>query len=64
MRREGIKLTQASICSNPEYPAYPYVGLMAARDHAACIDCDPEQYRTGWHPLIADLFGCTAGGGS
>ena len=64
MRQEGIRLTQASVCCNPECRAPLYVELMAAPDHEACFDCDPEQFREGWHPLIADLFERGTGGDS
>jgi hypothetical protein len=31
-----------------------YVELMAAPDHEACFECDPEQFRDGWHPMMSE----------
>jgi hypothetical protein len=33
-----------------------YVELMAGRDSEACFECDPEQFREGWSPMIAEAF--------
>jgi hypothetical protein len=57
MREKGIVLTDSGLrCCNPACRAVLYVELMAAPDHEACFECDPEQFREGWHPMIAEAF--------
>jgi hypothetical protein len=57
MRGKGIRLTDSGLrCCNPACQVVLYVELMAAPDAEACFDCDPEQYRAGWHPLMTELF--------
>jgi hypothetical protein len=57
LREKGIHLTDSGMrCCNPSCRAVLYVELMAAPDHEACFDCEPEQFREGWHPQVAELF--------
>jgi hypothetical protein len=57
MREKGIVLTSSGMhCCNPACRAALYVELMAAPDHEACFECDPEQFREGWSPTIVDCF--------
>jgi hypothetical protein len=43
-------------CCNPACGAVLYVELMADIDAEACFDCDPEQFREGWSPMIVEAF--------
>jgi hypothetical protein len=57
MNREGLTLTDSGRrCCNPACGAVLYVELMAGADAEACFDCDPEQFREGWSPTVADLY--------
>lgn len=57
VREKGIALTDSGMrCCNPACGAVLYVELMAAPDAEACFDCDPQQFREGWHPLMVELF--------
>ena len=56
-KNRGLSLTPAGMrCCNQACGRGLYVELMAAPDHHACFECDPEQYREGRHPLIADYI--------
>ena len=54
--KRGLALTQVGVCCNPECRAPLYRELMADFDAEACFECDPEQFRDGWHPLLVELF--------
>lgn len=57
MREKGIRLTDSGRrCCNPACAVPLYVELMAAPDAEACFECEPEQFREGWHPMVADRF--------
>ncbi len=61
MKEKGIKLTTVGVCCNPKCNAPLYKELMAEWDSEACFNCDPEQFREGWHPQLAELFEQTGG---
>ena len=57
-RDRGLSLTPAGMrCCNPSCGRELYVELMAEHDAEACFECDPEQFREGWMPALADLVG-------
>lgn len=57
VKGKGLRLTDSGLpCCNPACGAVLYVELMAEPDAQACFDCDPEQFREGWHPMIVEAF--------
>jgi hypothetical protein len=57
MTEKGIALTDTGLrCCNPRCRAPLYAELMADVDAEACFDCNPEQFRAGWHPQLQSLF--------
>jgi hypothetical protein len=57
VRGPSVKLTDSGLrCCNPACAAVLFVELMAAPDAGACFDCDPEQFREGWSPVMVEAF--------
>lgn len=52
MKEKGVALIEVGVCCNPQCGAPLYRELMAAADSEACFECDPQQFREGWHPLM------------
>jgi hypothetical protein len=57
VKRERVKLTDSGLrCCNPACGVPLYVELMAAPGAEACFECEPEQFREGPSPAVADCF--------